>query len=296
MLGRPRGLRVRSMICIKTYANLFEAEVAGRTLEAHGLEVRLSTDDARDWTSGFGGVQLFVDDADAERAVAILTAPDGGAAAGADQDVSPERQRHPGRRIIAGEPQDVRRIPASESQFGVEVWDCSGFTQTMLSTSGDLEVAASFVRQRAADGIEYRGQEPADASVHGCRLTYHWPAVLEGGPLFKAEQMEDKRDIYYHGGNLYLARSWTGQLVYRAAVEQKDEKLVVTELAIGGDQPAEYELRVVDFLIKSHVLGQVVPHPLPADLPTEHIGLFSFAQFGRRCAYGSYEDTTTIRV
>lgn len=69
-----------SMICIKTFANLFEAEVAGRTLEAHGLEVRLSTDDGRDMTSGFGGVQLFVEDADADRAVAILTAPEAGAA------------------------------------------------------------------------------------------------------------------------------------------------------------------------------------------------------------------------
>ncbi len=90
------------MICIKTFANLFEAEVAGQTLEAHGLEVRLSTDDGRDMTSGFGGVQLFVEDADAERAVAILTAPEAGSAAGADEEASVERPRRPGRRIISG--------------------------------------------------------------------------------------------------------------------------------------------------------------------------------------------------
>ena len=92
-----------SMICIKTFANLFEAELAGRTLEAHGLAVRLSSDDGGGMIpSGFGGVQLFIEDADAERAVAILTAPEAGAAAGADQDVSVERPRHPRKRIIAG--------------------------------------------------------------------------------------------------------------------------------------------------------------------------------------------------
>lgn len=90
------------MICIKTFANLFEAEVAGRTLETHGLEVRLSTDDGRDMTSGFGGVQLFVEDGDADRAVAILTAPEAGSAAGADEEASVELPRRPGRRIISG--------------------------------------------------------------------------------------------------------------------------------------------------------------------------------------------------
>ncbi len=90
------------MICIKTFANLFEAEVAGQTLEAHGLEVRLSTDDGRDMTSGFGGVQLFVEDDDAERAVAILTAPEAGSAAGVDEEASVEPPRRPGRRIISG--------------------------------------------------------------------------------------------------------------------------------------------------------------------------------------------------
>ncbi len=90
------------MICIKTFANLFDAEAARRTLEVQGLEARLSTDDGTDMTSGFGGVQLFVDDADADRAVAILTAPEAGAASGADQDASAERPRHPAKRVIAG--------------------------------------------------------------------------------------------------------------------------------------------------------------------------------------------------
>ena len=65
------------MICIKTFANPFEAAVAARTLEAHGIKARQTSDHAGSMIPyGFGGVQLFVDNADVERAVAILTAPE----------------------------------------------------------------------------------------------------------------------------------------------------------------------------------------------------------------------------
>jgi hypothetical protein len=66
------------MICIKTYANLFEAEAAKLTLEQHGLRARLSSEDvAGGIPASFatGGVRLFVDDSSVEEAVAILTSP-----------------------------------------------------------------------------------------------------------------------------------------------------------------------------------------------------------------------------
>jgi hypothetical protein len=63
------------MICIKTFANPVDAEVARSTLEAHGIVAHLSSDDGAGGMvpGGFGGVQLFVADGDDERAVAILT-------------------------------------------------------------------------------------------------------------------------------------------------------------------------------------------------------------------------------
>ena len=57
-------------------------------------------------------------------------------------------------------------------------------------------------------------------------------------------------------------------------------------------------IRVVDFLIKSHLYGAVVPHPIPADMPNdvEKLAMYSFAQYGRRGLYASYADTTSVPV
>ena len=63
------------MISIKTYANQFEAEFAVRTLEEHCIEAHLSSENVGGLVpSSFatGGVRLFVDEDDADRAVTIL--------------------------------------------------------------------------------------------------------------------------------------------------------------------------------------------------------------------------------
>ncbi len=63
------------MVNIRTYANLFEAEFAVRTLEEHGIEAHLSSEDVGGFIpSSFatGGVRLLVAESDADRAVTIL--------------------------------------------------------------------------------------------------------------------------------------------------------------------------------------------------------------------------------
>ena len=64
------------MIHIKTYANQFEAEFALRVLEQHGIESRVSSQESGGPVpSSFatGGVRLYVEDGDADRAIEILT-------------------------------------------------------------------------------------------------------------------------------------------------------------------------------------------------------------------------------
>jgi hypothetical protein len=72
----------------------------------------------------------------------------------------------------------------------------------------------------------------------------------------------------------------------------------VSSLLVGGNQDPEFALRVVDYLIKSHILDRDAPHPLPADLPkvADPIAAYSFSMFGSRCSFGSYADTTTIEL
>jgi hypothetical protein len=192
--------------------------------------------------------------------------------------------------------ENLEWLEASANPFGIDVIDCSPVTKTMVSTTADPNIAATYTRLRSSLGEEYRhrGQE-LENSVD-CRLAYPCSEPLDDGPLFKSLEMEDKWDIYLYDSTLYFARSWTGDLGYCAEVTFVGGEMVVSRVRFAAGQDASFASRSVDFLIKSHVFGVQVPHPLPPDLETDSmtIAMFSFSSFGRRCAYGSYDDTTSI--
>jgi hypothetical protein len=190
----------------------------------------------------------------------------------------------------------VRVIPAADNPYGVDLWDCGMITQSMISTTSDPGVAAQFERLRASTGDEHRNQVPANASVTDCTLNYAIARAFSDGPLFKANEMEDKWDIYFFSPHIYFARSWGGQLIYRASVRFEDQAMVITRIESAGDHESDFSRRAVDYLVKSHVLGAAAPHPLPGDLPAEpmQIAVFSFSTFGRQCAHGTYADTTAL--
>lgn len=107
--------------------------------------------------------------------------------------------------------------------------------------------------------------------------------------------MEDKWDICLYDNTLYFARSWTGELWFRAIIEVDGVGLRVTRIDAKGDDFADrkpFAIRVVDFLIKSHLLGFEVPHPLPSDLPDdpETITTYSFQWYGRRGLFATCDD------
>jgi hypothetical protein len=185
-------------------------------------------------------------------------------------------------------------LPATENPFGVDVWDCSAFTQSRIAMTGDPAIAAGFVRRRASTGAEYREQAPDETSSVEVALRYGINRTLPEGPIFKAAEMEDKWDIYCFRPHIYFVRSWTGQLLHRAHIRSDPGTLTITRIDTGPGQTPEYDRRAVDYLMKSHVLGHVVPHPVPAALPRDpaQIAVFSFASFGRRCWYATYDDPT----
>jgi hypothetical protein len=77
----------------------------------------------------------------------------------------------------------------------------------MMSTTTDPAIATSFTHIRALNGRQHVGQTPLDALVIECQLEYDvWPQQGDG-PLFKAQEMEDKWDVYQWNGQLYVARS-----------------------------------------------------------------------------------------
>lgn len=191
----------------------------------------------------------------------------------------------------------VRLIPAAANPLGVELWDCRPFTHNTISTTGNADIARSFVELRKSQGAEHRGHAPASARVISSDLTYALGSRPPEGPLCKALEMEDKWDIYLFGDSLYFARSWTGELDYLATVDFHENEMHVSAIAVAGHQDLASAPRVVDFLVKSLLLGREVPHPLPADLPPtpEQVALFSFHMYGRRCSFGTYVDTMALQ-
>lgn len=194
--------------------------------------------------------------------------------------------------------ENCRWIPADESEFGIEVFDCAPFCQSMMSTTSNPDIAASFSGLRASMGEDYRGQLPSNPLAIACQLSYPFSGEANDGPLFKAKEMEDKWDIYLYDSCLYFVRSWTGQLNYQATIRFDDGEARVSTVTVDseGNPDPRFTIATVDFLIKTYIYGQQVPHPLPPQLPrdAQSVTLFSFSQFGRWARFGTYEDTTQL--
>lgn len=191
----------------------------------------------------------------------------------------------------------VRWLAPQENPFGIDILDCRVYATTTLSATNSPEIAARYCKLRDSTGEELRGKRPERARSLTCSLTYPMRNKPTEGPLFKAEQMEDKWDIYFYDGHLYFRRSWTGDLVFRAHIEFEEHKATVTTVDASSVDDDALALAQVDFLIKSHLLGLEVPHPLPKNLGKNPytLAIYSLALFGRRGFYGTMTNTLELK-
>ncbi len=185
--------------------------------------------------------------------------------------------------------------PGPENPFGVRVLDVRPFTQTMISTTSDQDVAARFVELRQSDGSDLIGTSIEDSISIACDLRVPLPEESADGPLFKAQAMEDKWDVYAFDSVMYFARSWTGDLIYRAAYQLDETGAVITRIESAPDHSYKADQAVL-FLVMSHVLGKPFPHPIPDDFggDTQVIAVYSYSLFGRQAICASESDITKI--
>ena len=194
---------------------------------------------------------------------------------------------------------EVRWIEAKDNPFGVEILDCRPFARTMIATTKDPKVADAYAALRRSTGQEYRGAPPEQEAICPCDLRYGHSGATQDGPLFKSEVMEDKWDIYLYDNYLYFVRSWTGTLEYRARIDFDGQEARVRAVEARRDlvegDPG-YAVAAVDFLIRSHLYGHQVPHPLPESAGTDvrQLAVLSFSIYGRKGLYGTFADTTKI--
>lgn len=187
-------------------------------------------------------------------------------------------------------------IEATENPFKIRIFDCREYALKMISTTQNSDVARQFIESRNSDGTEFIGKFPENGVKIEVNLNFDTEGKqLADGPVFKATTMEEKWDIYKYANFLFFVRSWTGELVYftNYIPTQKGFKvdvIVVNDTKIDEEDP-HFELKVVEFLIHSYVLGYPVPHPIPKVLEDhENIILnYSFSMFGNRGLYASYE-------
>lgn len=206
-----------------------------------------------------------------------------------------------GRGRAEPEPEDTPHgraewLDPDNNPFAVRVLDCRDFCRTMVSMTTDPQRAARFVELRSSTGEQHHGQHPPNAMCIASFLSYPLTGRPADGPLFRAEEMEDKWDIFLYDGWLYFARSWTGELVFRAEVKFTGTQALVSNIEADAKLAVQAELAVrqVDFLIKSHLLDQEVPHPLPSDFPDDamQVAVYSHSWYGRRASFATFEDTT----
>ncbi|MCX4029276.1 hypothetical protein H0A36_07295 [Endozoicomonas sp. SM1973] len=191
---------------------------------------------------------------------------------------------------------EIRWLEKADSPFGVEGVDCFKFTQIMMSTTGDRDVVAQFVAQRSNDGRQYINSSPKEAVTIEANLKYDYSGEVQDGVLFKASQMEDKWDIYLYGSKIYFCRSWTGELFFVIDFELKNNIINVSKLYVPKSAIEDGELYLqqqVDYLIKHHLLGKIVPHPLPMGFPQDlqAIAFLSLSNYGKNCCFATYENT-----
>ncbi len=193
-----------------------------------------------------------------------------------------------------------RWLEATDNPFGIRVLDCRPVVLVMVSTTTDPNIARSFVELRSSSGAQHIGRAPENATLLKCDLSYRAAEDMADGSIFVAEKMEDKWDIYLFSGHLYFARSWTGRLEGRARISLGEASNHVDMIEVRGEIAKDEALAIahIDYLIKSHLYNKVAPHPIPRNMPVaeDKIALYSFASYGRRGQFASYEDTTSVNV
>ena len=180
--------------------------------------------------------------------------------------------------------------------FVVDGYDCLSFVSSRVTATSDPRIAETFVLLRDTLGTENFGLLPPRPIEVPAKLEYPRQGAVLDGPLFKAQEMEQKWDIYLYSDRIYFCRSWTGELIYVAEFAIAPSRLIVTRVWLSGEtetDSADFAIRDVDYLIKSHLFGHHVPHPLPKELPrdAEEVAHYSFSRYGNVCCFGTFEDT-----
>ena len=185
-------------------------------------------------------------------------------------------------------------IEPSENPWEIRLLDLRPISQTVLSTSKDPQMANNAISYGGEDGTLFWGIKPKIIQSISSDFSIPIDQRLEPGVLFTPETMEHKWAIYFDGEYLIFIRSWLRQVYVIAKTSQKNNKLIIEEI-IGEfteNESPEFKTAILNFLLVSHAIGEVVPVPLPKELETNtrEAGLWAFSNFGNMAHIGTFDE------
>lgn len=191
-------------------------------------------------------------------------------------------------------PRDIRLswVEADANPWRVRLLDVRPITQTMLSTSKDPRCAENVLSFGKDDGTSFIGVTPTPDTAITADLRFPIDRMLADGVLYSPREMEHKWAIFVHGDAILVVRSWTRTVCVVADFTREQDHIAIRRIrgAFHSDlQGAELTRLSLDYLLRSHVLGQVYPIPLTDLAPGDDhdIALWCMSLFGRHAHYAT---------
>jgi hypothetical protein len=187
--------------------------------------------------------------------------------------------------------------PGPGNPFGIRVLDCRSLTLSVIATTKDKAVAERYNFLRGSDGSDLIGAAIEDPIHVPVSLKFPHNGEKLEGIVFKAGSMDVKWDIYVYDSVFLFARSWTGELCYRAVATIGLSEIHITEIECPRSD-AKIAASHVYFLMGTHAMRRVLPHRLPEDTPDDPmtIATLSFSLFGKFGCYATFEGITQIPI
>jgi len=187
--------------------------------------------------------------------------------------------------------------PGPENPFGIRLLDCRPLTQTVIATTSDRSIAERYNLLRGSNGRDLISAQIPDSVRCPASLRFPHNGAPLKGIVFKAPSMDVKWDIYVYDSVFHFARSWTGELQYRAFATVGPSDIHVTEIECPRLESKIAACHVY-FLVATHAMGRVLPHRLPEGTPEDPmtIATLSFSMFGNLGCYATFEDITRIPI
>jgi hypothetical protein len=150
----------------------------------------------------------------------------------------------------------------SENPFGMRILNLMSVAFGLIGMSSDPEIAAKAVSWEENLDCRFDSQCFDALPAIPCDLRYPCAKDLPNGLLYAPPTMDQRWVIGYRDGALYMARSWTGELVGLAQTRREQGVLVLTGIKTKTDSFLHFYgdlMSTVDWLIRSHALGQKLP-------------------------------------